>query len=56
MSDGYMILVANGFFANHWELFDRVCLAIYCATLHTNIVCVTVQFVYRYQILCCKEE
>ncbi|KAH7693372.1 7TM GPCR protein, partial [Aphelenchoides avenae] len=56
MSDGYMILVANGFFANHWELLDRVCLAVYCATLHTNIVCVTVQFVYRYQILCCQHE
>lgn len=55
MSEGYMIVVANGFFANRSELFDRICLAVFCMTLHTNIICVTIQFVYRYRVLCCKK-
>ncbi|KAH7680294.1 hypothetical protein AAVH_41331, partial [Aphelenchoides avenae] len=51
MDNGYMILIVNGFFAHRNEFFDRVCLSMYCACLHTDIICVVVAFVLRYRLL-----
>ncbi|KAH7721157.1 7TM GPCR protein [Aphelenchoides avenae] len=45
-------MVTNGWFANQNEIFDHVTLALYCAFLHTNIIIIVVQFVYRYRIIC----
>lgn len=53
---GWMILVANGFFATKSELFDHLMLTIYCASIHTSMVCVVVQFFCRYHIVCKTDE
>ncbi|KAI1711414.1 serpentine type 7TM GPCR chemoreceptor str domain-containing protein [Ditylenchus destructor] len=50
--DGYSVLTTNGFFAGRSQLLDSVLLTLYCFTLHTNIVWIPVQFVYRYRLLC----
>lgn len=51
-----MIIVANGFFATKSELFDHICVAIYCASIHTSMVCVVAQFFSRYQKVCRADE
>lgn len=45
----YVLFVSNGFFARRYELLDRVAMAAFCGGLHTNIVCVALQFLWRYQ-------
>lgn len=50
--DGYIMMLTNGWFADKNALYDHISLAIYCAMLHTNIVCIVVQFLYRYRLIC----
>ncbi|KAH7698397.1 7TM GPCR protein, partial [Aphelenchoides avenae] len=49
---GYVMIVSNGWFAGNNVLFDHAFLAGFCAMLHTNIICIVVQFVYRYRLIC----
>ncbi|KAH7725756.1 CRE-STR-90 protein [Aphelenchoides avenae] len=51
-----MIIVANGFLATKNELFDHICVAIYCASIHTSMVIVVVQFFCRYQKVCRADD
>lgn len=51
-----MILVANGFLAHKSAMFDYITIAVYCASIHTSMVCVVVQFFCRYQIVCRQSE
>ncbi|KAH7716495.1 Protein STR-14 [Aphelenchoides avenae] len=52
VGSGNMILVSNGFFAGRSPTMDHVGLAIYCASLHSSIVCVVAQFFMRYRSMC----
>ncbi|KAH7718233.1 STR-94 protein [Aphelenchoides avenae] len=51
-----VMMVTNGWFANRTLVFDHVVLATFCAMLHTNIVLIVVQFVYRYRMLCFEKS
>ncbi|KAH7725755.1 hypothetical protein AAVH_06598 [Aphelenchoides avenae] len=53
---GWMILVANGFFATKSAFFDHISIAIYCASIHTSMVIVVIQFYCRYRIVCRSNE
>ncbi|KAI1699171.1 serpentine type 7TM GPCR chemoreceptor str domain-containing protein [Ditylenchus destructor] len=53
---GYMVKVSSGFFSGRSELFDHITGALLCILLHTNIMFVVVMFLYRYRMLCHKEE
>ncbi|KAH7702386.1 STR-94 protein, partial [Aphelenchoides avenae] len=50
--EGYIILVADGFFHGRNAIFDFVCVAVYCGMIHANAVLVVVQFIWRYQLIC----
>ncbi|KAH7722467.1 Protein STR-48 [Aphelenchoides avenae] len=47
----YVLFVSNGFVSRRYELLDRVAMAAFCGGLHTNIVVVALQFLWRYQWL-----
>uniref|UniRef100_A0A915EI62 G protein-coupled receptor n=1 Tax=Ditylenchus dipsaci TaxID=166011 RepID=A0A915EI62_9BILA len=53
---GYLICVSNGFFANQNRMFDLFGLSIYCAALHSSMVCIAAQFVYRYRFTCYDKD
>ncbi|KAH7722166.1 hypothetical protein AAVH_10341, partial [Aphelenchoides avenae] len=44
----YVLFVSNGFFSKRHLLFDHLLMAAFCAGLHTNIILVVVQFLWRY--------
>ncbi|KAI1713020.1 serpentine type 7TM GPCR chemoreceptor srd domain-containing protein [Ditylenchus destructor] len=50
--DGYLIIASSGFFADKSRFFDSSILMIFFFVLHTNILWIPVQFVYRYRLLC----
>lgn len=51
-----MILVANGFFATKSAFFDHISITIYCASIHTSMVVVVIQFYCRYRVVCRSNE
>ncbi|KAI1700614.1 serpentine type 7TM GPCR chemoreceptor str domain-containing protein [Ditylenchus destructor] len=51
-NNGWTIYVTNGFFAGRSAWFDHLCIALYCSSIHVNIVCVICMFIYRYRVLC----
>ncbi|KAI1700322.1 serpentine type 7TM GPCR chemoreceptor str domain-containing protein [Ditylenchus destructor] len=50
--DGYLTMTSNGFFAGQSQFLDSALLSLFCFTLHTNVLWIPVQFVYRYRLLC----
>ncbi|KAI1703121.1 serpentine type 7TM GPCR chemoreceptor srd domain-containing protein [Ditylenchus destructor] len=50
--DGYSAIISNGFFAGRSPSFDSLSIMIYFIILHTNIIWIPVQFIYRYLLLC----
>ncbi|KAI1703369.1 serpentine type 7TM GPCR chemoreceptor srd domain-containing protein [Ditylenchus destructor] len=50
--DGYTAVMLNGFFGGHSQRFDSLTLTFYLFALHTSIIWIPVQFVYRYRMLC----
>ncbi|KAI1715821.1 serpentine type 7TM GPCR chemoreceptor str domain-containing protein [Ditylenchus destructor] len=52
VADGNTVVTSNGFFAGRSPVFDSLFVTFYLFTLHTNIVWIAVQFVYRYRLLC----
>ncbi|KAI1703118.1 serpentine type 7TM GPCR chemoreceptor srd domain-containing protein [Ditylenchus destructor] len=53
-ADGYCTMMSNGFFAGLSPSFDSFTVVLYLSILHTNIIWIPVQFVYRYLLLCKK--
>ncbi|KAI1703116.1 serpentine type 7TM GPCR chemoreceptor str domain-containing protein [Ditylenchus destructor] len=51
-ADGYCTMMSNGFFAGISPSFDSFTVMLYLTILHTNIIWIPVQFVYRYLLLC----
>ncbi|KAI1703741.1 serpentine type 7TM GPCR chemoreceptor srd domain-containing protein [Ditylenchus destructor] len=54
-ADGYCTMMSNGFFAGRSASFDAFTVMVYLTFLHTNIIWIPVQFVYRYLLLCKKK-
>ncbi|KAI1697197.1 serpentine type 7TM GPCR chemoreceptor str domain-containing protein [Ditylenchus destructor] len=52
ISNGNCVCISNGFFAGRSAAVDSFILTFYLFVLHTNIVWIPVQFVYRYRLLC----
>ncbi|KAI1703019.1 serpentine type 7TM GPCR chemoreceptor srd domain-containing protein [Ditylenchus destructor] len=50
--DGYLILTLNGFFAGHSPALDSLLYTMFLFIMHTNILWIPVQFIYRYRLLC----
>ncbi|KAI1691902.1 serpentine type 7TM GPCR chemoreceptor str domain-containing protein [Ditylenchus destructor] len=50
--DGYLVVHSNGFFAGRSAFWDSVFLFLFFFILHTNVLWIAVQFVYRYRLLC----
>ncbi|KAI1703120.1 serpentine type 7TM GPCR chemoreceptor srd domain-containing protein [Ditylenchus destructor] len=50
--DGYSTLISNGFFAGRSASLDALTIMIYLIIVHTNIIWIPVQFIYRYLLLC----
>ncbi|KAI1700324.1 serpentine type 7TM GPCR chemoreceptor srd domain-containing protein [Ditylenchus destructor] len=50
--DGYTAVMLNGFFGGTSARFDSLTLTFYLFALHTSIIWIPVQFVYRYRLLC----
>ncbi|KAI1691114.1 serpentine type 7TM GPCR chemoreceptor str domain-containing protein [Ditylenchus destructor] len=55
-NNGWTIYVTNGFFSGRSPWFDHLCVALYCSSIHVNIVCVVCMFIYRYRVLCCSDN
>ncbi|KAI1703119.1 serpentine type 7TM GPCR chemoreceptor srd domain-containing protein [Ditylenchus destructor] len=53
-ADGYCTMMSNGFFAGISPSFGSFTVMLYLTILHTNIIWIPVQFVYRYLLLCKK--
>ncbi|KAI1694604.1 serpentine type 7TM GPCR chemoreceptor srd domain-containing protein [Ditylenchus destructor] len=51
-ADGYTTLITNGFFAGRSASFDSFAVMVYLIIIHTNIIWIPVQFIYRYLFLC----
>ncbi|KAI1701892.1 serpentine type 7TM GPCR chemoreceptor str domain-containing protein [Ditylenchus destructor] len=50
--DGYSSLISNGFFAGRSAAFDSFAVMVYLTIVHTNIIWIPVQFIYRYLFFC----
>ncbi|KAI1703370.1 serpentine type 7TM GPCR chemoreceptor srd domain-containing protein [Ditylenchus destructor] len=50
--DGYTAVMSNGFFGGRSPRFDSLSLTFFLFALHTNVIWIPVQFVYRYRLLC----
>ncbi|KAI1698170.1 serpentine type 7TM GPCR chemoreceptor str domain-containing protein [Ditylenchus destructor] len=55
-ANGYSTMISNGFFAGRSASFDSFAVMVYLTILHTNIIWIPVQFVYRYLLLCKAKE
>ncbi|KAI1700583.1 serpentine type 7TM GPCR chemoreceptor str domain-containing protein [Ditylenchus destructor] len=55
-ADGYCTIMSTGFFAGRSASFDAFTVMVYLTILHTNIIWIPVQFVYRYLLLCKKNN
>ncbi|KAI1698449.1 serpentine type 7TM GPCR chemoreceptor srd domain-containing protein [Ditylenchus destructor] len=53
--NGYFVYMSNGFFADRSATIDSLLIIIFCFFMHTNILWIPIQFVYRYRLLC-KEK
>ncbi|KAI1704814.1 GNS1/SUR4 family domain-containing protein [Ditylenchus destructor] len=51
-SNGFLAMVSNGFFSGRSPSLDSTFFILYCFILHTNVMWIPVQFVYRYRLLC----
>ncbi|KAI1706060.1 serpentine type 7TM GPCR chemoreceptor str domain-containing protein [Ditylenchus destructor] len=52
--NGYTVMISNGFFTGHSTFLESLTATFYLVILHTNIIWIPVQFVYRYRLLCKK--
>ncbi|KAH7697001.1 hypothetical protein AAVH_35919, partial [Aphelenchoides avenae] len=52
LEKGYMFLVPNGLIAGLSPMLDHVAMTVFCISLHTNIVLVVCQFVWRNSLIC----
>ncbi|KAH7707889.1 7TM GPCR protein [Aphelenchoides avenae] len=52
----YVLAVSNGWFKGVYPFLDRAGVATFCSMVHTNIVLIVVQFMYRYRMLCLEEK
>ncbi|KAI1699169.1 serpentine type 7TM GPCR chemoreceptor srd domain-containing protein [Ditylenchus destructor] len=50
-ADGYYVFVPNGFFANKSWFADYLAAVLLCILIHVNVVCLVVQFIYRYRFM-----
>ncbi|KAI1697829.1 serpentine type 7TM GPCR chemoreceptor str domain-containing protein [Ditylenchus destructor] len=50
-AEGYYIFVSNGFFANKFWFADYLAAVLLCIFVHVNVVCLVIQFVYRYRFM-----
>ncbi|KAI1700029.1 serpentine type 7TM GPCR chemoreceptor srd domain-containing protein [Ditylenchus destructor] len=50
-ADGYYAFVPNGFFANKSWFADYLSAILLCILIHVNVVCLVVQFIYRYRFM-----
>ncbi|KAI1695943.1 serpentine type 7TM GPCR chemoreceptor str domain-containing protein [Ditylenchus destructor] len=53
---GITILMSNGFFSGQSATLDSILITVWAFILHTNLVWIPVQFVYRYRLLCKNEQ
>ncbi|KAI1699721.1 serpentine type 7TM GPCR chemoreceptor srd domain-containing protein [Ditylenchus destructor] len=51
-ANGYSTMISNGFFAGRSASFDSFAVMVYLVIIHTNIIWIPVQFIYRYLLLC----
>ncbi|KAH7695167.1 hypothetical protein AAVH_37777 [Aphelenchoides avenae] len=54
--DGRMVLASDGIIGVLSPTTAHTGLAIACALLHSNLVCIVCQFVLRYRIVCKHDE
>ncbi|KAI1695327.1 serpentine type 7TM GPCR chemoreceptor srd domain-containing protein [Ditylenchus destructor] len=54
--DGYTVMISNGFFAGWSPVVDSLLITLFAFILHTNVLWIPVQFVYRYRLLCKENE
>ncbi|KAH7705632.1 hypothetical protein AAVH_27157 [Aphelenchoides avenae] len=47
----YAMVISNGFFSRRSSLLDHIAMALYCVSLHANIVFIVVQFIWRFSVL-----
>ncbi|KAI1698732.1 serpentine type 7TM GPCR chemoreceptor srd domain-containing protein [Ditylenchus destructor] len=50
--DGITTVISNGFFSGRSAALDSTLITLWGFFLHTNILWIPVQFVYRYRLLC----
>ncbi|KAH7706910.1 7TM GPCR protein [Aphelenchoides avenae] len=50
--DSRMLLISNGFIGYYSPLVAHVGLAVFCVSLHGNVICIVLQFFVRYKIVC----
>ncbi|KAI1704803.1 serpentine type 7TM GPCR chemoreceptor srd domain-containing protein [Ditylenchus destructor] len=53
---GNTIIISNGFFAGRSSSFDSALVLLWAFLLHTNVLWIPVQFIYRYRLLCKSSE
>ncbi|KAH7709093.1 cathepsin B-like cysteine proteinase [Aphelenchoides avenae] len=51
-ADGELLTISNGFFANRSAFVDHMSIALYCMFSHINVVCIVLQFIMRYHLVC----
>ncbi|KAI1694391.1 serpentine type 7TM GPCR chemoreceptor str domain-containing protein [Ditylenchus destructor] len=50
--NGQLLVITTGFLADRSRLFDTSITTLFVWILHTNVVWIAVQFLYRYRLLC----
>ncbi|KAI1704805.1 serpentine type 7TM GPCR chemoreceptor srd domain-containing protein [Ditylenchus destructor] len=53
---GITIIISNGFFSGRSATLDSILITTWSFILHTNVLWIPVQFVYRYRLLCKNEH
>ncbi|KAI1699635.1 serpentine type 7TM GPCR chemoreceptor srd domain-containing protein [Ditylenchus destructor] len=51
-ADGILTMYSNGFFSNRSALLDSVLLTLFFFFVHTNLIWIPMQFIFRYRMFC----